>query len=61
VGSQECDRPIATRLARNFDHIDPRFARNWGSPFLYQVKSALQGDDPNPKWPPYPEFASLCR
>ena len=42
-------------------HLDPRFARNWGSPFLYQVQSALHGDDPNAKWPPYPEFASLCR
>ena len=42
-------------------HLDPRFARNWGSPFLYQVESALQGDNPNAKWPPYPEFTSLCR
>ena len=42
-------------------HLDPRFARNWGSPFLYQVESALEGDPPNAKWPPYPEFTSLCR
>jgi peptidoglycan/xylan/chitin deacetylase (PgdA/CDA1 family) len=42
-------------------HLDPRFARNWGSPFLYQVESALRGDDPDAKWPPYPEFAALCR
>ncbi|MFI5315408.1 MAG: polysaccharide deacetylase family protein [Myxococcota bacterium] len=42
-------------------HLDPRFARNWGSPFLYQVESALRGDDPDSKWPPYPELATLCR
>ena len=42
-------------------HLDPRFARAWGSPFLYQVETALHGDDPNAKWPPYPELAELCR
>jgi peptidoglycan-N-acetylglucosamine deacetylase len=42
-------------------HLDPRFARNWGSPFLYQVRTALRGDNPNPKWPPYPELASYCQ
>ena len=41
--------------------LDPRFARSWGSPFLYQVESALQGEDPKGTWPPYPELASLCR
>ena len=44
----------------NVYHIDPRFARNWGSPFLYQVRTALRGEDPNAKWPPYPELASYC-
>jgi peptidoglycan-N-acetylglucosamine deacetylase len=42
-------------------HLDPRFARNWGSPFLYQVRTALRGEDPNAKWPPYPELASYCQ
>jgi peptidoglycan-N-acetylglucosamine deacetylase len=42
-------------------HLDPRFARNWGSPFLYQVRTALRGDDHHSKWPPYPELASLCQ
>jgi peptidoglycan/xylan/chitin deacetylase (PgdA/CDA1 family) len=42
-------------------HLDPRFARNWGSPFLYQVQTALRGDDDGGTWPPYPELASLCR
>jgi peptidoglycan/xylan/chitin deacetylase (PgdA/CDA1 family) len=42
-------------------HLDPRFSRSWGSPFLYQVQSALRGDDPNAKWPPYPELTQLCR
>ena len=41
-------------------HLDPRFARNWGSPFLYQVETALHGDDDGGTWPPYPEFATLC-
>jgi peptidoglycan/xylan/chitin deacetylase (PgdA/CDA1 family) len=42
-------------------HLDPRFARNWGSPFLYQVRTALRGEDPNAKWPPYPELAGFCQ
>jgi len=42
-------------------HLDPRFARNWGSPFLYQVRTALRGEDPNAKWPPYPELAAYCQ
>jgi peptidoglycan/xylan/chitin deacetylase (PgdA/CDA1 family) len=42
-------------------HLDPRFARGWGSPFLYQVQTALRGDDPKGTWPPYPEFAALCQ
>ena len=42
-------------------HLDPRFARSWGSPFLYQVRTALRGDDPNSKWPPYPELSALCQ
>jgi peptidoglycan-N-acetylglucosamine deacetylase len=42
--------------------LDPRFARRWGSPFLVQVESALQGDEPKvAAWPPYPELAQLCR
>lgn len=42
-------------------HLDPRFARNWGSPFLYQVQGALRGEEPAAAWPPYPELATLCR
>ena len=42
-------------------HLDPRFARSWGSSFLYQVETAMRGDDPNATWPPYPELAALCR
>jgi peptidoglycan/xylan/chitin deacetylase (PgdA/CDA1 family) len=42
-------------------HLDPRFARTWGSPFLYQVETALRGDDTNATWPPYPDLAALCR
>jgi peptidoglycan-N-acetylglucosamine deacetylase len=53
--------PLDDALQDTAYHLDPRFARNWGSPFLYQVQSALNGDDPNAKWPPYPELASLCR
>ena len=53
--------PLDDALKDTAYHLDPRFARNWGSPFLYQVQSALKGDDPNAKWPPYPELASLCR
>jgi peptidoglycan/xylan/chitin deacetylase (PgdA/CDA1 family) len=41
--------------------LDPRFARKWGSPFLYQVDEALRGDEPKSAWPPYPEFVALCR
>jgi peptidoglycan/xylan/chitin deacetylase (PgdA/CDA1 family) len=42
-------------------HLDPRFAKGWGSPFLYQVETALRGDAGSGTWPPYPEFANLCR
>jgi peptidoglycan/xylan/chitin deacetylase (PgdA/CDA1 family) len=42
-------------------HLDPRFTRNWGSPFLYQVQAALRGDEQAGAWPPYPELAALCR
>jgi peptidoglycan-N-acetylglucosamine deacetylase len=41
-------------------HLDPRFERSWGSPFLNQVQAALSGHEPDSKWPPYPEFALLC-
>ncbi len=41
-------------------HLDPRFAKNWGSPFLYQVQTALRGDGGPSQWPPYPEFAAYC-
>jgi peptidoglycan/xylan/chitin deacetylase (PgdA/CDA1 family) len=42
-------------------HVDPRFARSYGSPFLYQVEAALHGEPPPEQWPPHPEIDALCR
>lgn len=47
-------------LADSAYHLDPRFARSYGSPFLYQVEAALRGEPPEP-WPPHPEIDALCR
>ena len=53
--------PLEDALHDSVYQLDPRFARRWGSPFLVQVEAALQGDPPKGTWPPYPEFAALCR
>jgi peptidoglycan/xylan/chitin deacetylase (PgdA/CDA1 family) len=40
--------------------LDPRFARGWGSSFLWQVETARGLPVPAAPWPPHAELAALC-
>ncbi len=42
-------------------HVDPRIARSYGSPFLYQLEAAQGRKTPETPWPPHAELAVLCR
>ena len=48
-------------LADSAYHVDPRIARGYGSPFLYQVEAARGVTPKATPWPPHGELAAICR
>lgn len=41
--------------------LDPRFARSWGTSFLWQVETARGITPPAAPWPPHAEVAAVCQ